>query len=297
MIDLALAPPLSPGAALAPTALAPTAVGLGLRAEHHSDFAAFLAQPTALPVDFLEIHAENYLHPGSPAQGLVLALAERLPISLHSVGLSLGSAEGVDEIHLARIAELAEACSPVLISDHLAWCRVGGRYLNDLLPLPYTSDALDVLVENIDRVQTRLGRKLLLENPSTYVGFTASDWPEGAFIAEVLRRTGCGLLLDVNNIYVSAQNQGVPPEDWLAAYPLATAEEIHLAGHTHRDGPEGVILIDTHAAPVAPAVWQLYESVLSQIGPRPTLIEWDADLPPLAELFAEAEAARQRMPR
>ncbi|KJV10516.1 hypothetical protein VZ95_04330 [Elstera litoralis] len=291
MIDLALAPPLALG-----PAVAATAVGIGLRADHHSDFAALVAQPTALPVDFLEIHAENYLHPGSPTQRLLLALAERVPISLHCVGLSLGSAESVDEIHLSRIADLTEACSPALISDHLAWCRVGGRYLNDLLPLPYTSEALEVLARNIDRVQTRLGRKILLENPSTYVGFTENDWPEGAFIAELLRRTGCGLLLDVNNLYVSAQNQGLLPEDWLATYPLAVAEEIHLAGHTHRDGPEGGILIDTHAAPVAPAVWQLYETILGQIGPRPTLIEWDADLPDLAILLAEAEAARQRMP-
>ena len=292
MRDLVLAPPPSTRAALAPHT-----VGVGMRAEHHRDFAALLAQPGAsLPVDFLEIHAENYLHPGSPAQRLLLALAERMPISLHSVGLSLGSVEGVDETHLNRIASLVETCSPALISDHLAWCRVGGRYLNDLLPLPYTSEALDVLARNIERVQTRLGRKILLENPSTYVGFTDSDWPEGEFIAELLRRTGCGLLLDVNNIYVSARNQGVRPEDWLAAYPLAAAEEIHLAGHTRRDGPEGVILIDTHAAPVSPAVWRLYGSVLSQIGPRPTLIEWDADLPPLAKLFAEAGAARQRMP-
>lgn len=291
MKDLALALPPSTRATLAPHT-----VGVGLRAEHHRDFAALLAQPGAtVPVDFLEFHAENYLHPGSPAQSLLRALAERVAVSLHSVGLSLGSADGVDETHLDRIACLVEACSPALISDHLAWCRIGGRYLNDLLPLPYTSEALNVLARNIDRVQTRLGRKILLENPSTYVGFTDSDWPEGAFIAELLRRTGCGLLLDVNNIYVTAQNQGASPEDWLASYPLAAAEEIHLAGHTRRDGPEEVILIDTHAAPVAPAVWQLYESVLSQIGPRPTLIEWDADLPPLAELFAEAEAARRRM--
>jgi uncharacterized protein (UPF0276 family) len=292
MKDLVLAPPPSTRAALAQRA-----IGVGLRAEHHRDFAAFLAEPgVAFPADFLEVHAENYLHAGSPAHGLLIALAERVPISLHSVGLSLGSADGVDETHLNRVACLAEACSPALISDHLAWCRVGGRYLNDLLPLSYTSEALDVLAHNIDRVQTRLGRNILLENPSVYVGFSDSDWPEGEFIAELLRRTGCGLLLDVNNIYVSARNQGARPEDWLASYPLAAADEIHLAGHTSRDGPDGVILIDTHAAPVAPAVWQLYESVLSQIGPRPTLIEWDADLPPLAELFAEAGAARQRMP-
>jgi uncharacterized protein len=269
------------------------AVGIGLRADHHGDVWALLAEPTAaLPVDFLEIHAENYLHAGSPAHRLLMDIAERLPISVHSVGLSLGSADGVDELHLSRLAALVEDCAPVLVSDHLAWCRVGGRYLNDLLPLPYTLEALETLAANIDRVQSRLGRQILLENPSTYVAFTESDWDEGAFIAELLKRTGCGLLLDVNNLYVSAHNQRVSAMTWLESYPLSAAAEIHLAGHTPREG----LLIDTHAAPVCAEVWQHYEAVLAKIGPRPTLIEWDADMPPLATLLAEAEAARERMP-
>ncbi len=295
MTDTTLAPP-RPESYVA--GLAAHAVGIGLRADHHGDIAALLAEPGAAPpvgfleiVDFLEIHAENYLHAGSPAYRLLVDVAERMPISLHCVGLSLGSAEGVDEQHLSRLAALAKDCAPVLISDHLAWCRVGGRYLNDLLPLPYTSEALETVAANIDRVQSRLGRRILLENPSTYGTFAESAWDEGAFMAELLKRTGCGLLLDVNNIYVSAHNQNVNPEAWLARYPLAAAEEIHLAGHTQQEG----LLIDTHAAPVCAAVWRLYEAVLAKIGPRPTLIEWDADVPPLATLLAEAQAARTRM--
>ncbi|MFY8105474.1 MAG: DUF692 domain-containing protein [Elstera sp.] len=290
MTELTLAPPF---AEYSVSGLPARAVGIGLRAEHHSAIGALLAEPGwALPVDFLEIHAENYLHPGSPAHRLLIDIAERAPMSVHSVGLSLGSSDGVDNIHLDRVSALVAACAPVLISDHLAWCRVDGRYLNDLLPLPYTSEALQILSVNIDRVQSRLGRKILLENPSTYLAFPESDWTEGAFITEVLKRTGCGLLLDINNIYVSAHNQGKSPTAWLESYPLAEAEEIHLAGHSDRDG----VLIDTHAAPVCAEVWRLYEAVLEKIGPRPTLIEWDADLPPLATLTAEAGAARARMP-
>lgn len=286
MDTLTLAPPPAPASSLSATAL-----GIGLRAVHHRDFADRLAAETPLPVDFLEIHAENYLHSGSPAHRLLLQLAERVPISVHSIGLSLGSAEGVDNLHLDRLAALVTDCSPALVSDHLAWSRVGGRYLNDLLPLPYTSEALGILCANIDRVQSRLKRPLLLENPSTYLALPG-DWPEGAFIAEILRRTGCGLLLDVNNIYVSACNQGRNPIDWLADYPLAATGEIHVAGHDLRDTPTGAVRIDTHAAPVCAEVWDLYRAVTAEIGPRPTLLEWDDAIPPLDTLLAEAAKAQ-----
>lgn len=286
MDSLTLSPSSAPVRALADTAL-----GVGLRAEHHRAIADRLAADAPPPVDFLEVHAENYLFPGSPAQVLLLQLAERLPISLHSIGLSLGSADGVDDIHLDRLAALAEACTPALISDHLAWCRVGGRYLNDLLPLPYTSEALGHVCANIDRVQTRLGRRLLLENPSTYLALPG-DWSEGAFLTEILRRTGCGLLLDVNNIYVSAENQRIDPQALLAEYPLEAVGELHLAGHDLRQTPDGPLRIDTHAAPVCDAVWVLYRQLLGRLGPRPTLLEWDADLPSFDDLLAEAGKAR-----
>lgn len=277
-------PPLASG-------LTATALGIGLRAAHHRDFADWLAAPSPLPIDFLEVHAENYLHPGSPAQNLLLRLAERVPISVHSIGLSLGSADGVDYLHLERLAALVGDCSPVLVSDHLAWSRVGGRYVNDLLPIPYTSEALGIVCANIDRVQTRLKRPLLLENPSTYLALPG-DWAEGAFVAEILRRTGCGLLLDVNNIYVSARNQGYNPTDWLADYPVAATGEIHVAGHDLRETTRGPVWIDTHAAPVCAEVWALYRTVITQIGPRPTLLEWDDAIPSLEDLIAEAGKAR-----
>lgn len=286
MDTLAFTPPPAPVAGLTATAL-----GIGLRAAHHADVSARLATEAPLPVDFLEVHAENYLHPGSPPQTLLLELAERVPISVHSIGLSLGSADGVDCIHLDRLAALVAECGPAFVSDHLAWSRVGGRYLNDLLPLPYTSEALDVVCANIDRVQTRLKRPLLLENPSTYLA-VPGDWPEGAFMAEILRRTGCGLLLDVNNIYVSACNQGRTPLDWLTDYPLAATVEIHVAGHDLRETARGPVRIDTHAAPVCSDVWALYHAIITEIGPRPTLLEWDETIPSLDELFAEAEKAR-----
>lgn len=266
-------------------------IGIGLRAEHHEDFATLLRTSAPIPADFLEIHAENYLHPGSPPHTLLLRLAERVPISIHSIGLSLGSADGVDILHLERLANLTEACAPILVSDHLAWSRSGGRYLNDLLPLPYTHEALAAVCANIDRVQSRLRRPILLENPSTYLALPG-DWPEGAFIAEVLRRTGCGLLLDVNNIHVSACNQGCTPLDWLAEYPLSAVGEIHVAGHVTRQTADGPVCIDSHSVPVSTDVWRLYRTVLARTGPRPTLLEWDADIPSLAELLAEAAKAR-----
>lgn len=286
MDTLAITPLPAPAVALTTAAL-----GVGLRAAHHRDIAAWLDAARPLPVDFLEVHAENYLHAGSPPHRLLLRVADAVPISIHSIGLSLGSAEGVDNTHLDRLAALVTDCSPALVSDHLAWSRVGGRYLNDLLPLPYTSEVLAIVCANIDRVQTRLKRPLLLENPSTYLALPG-EWSEGAFLAEILRRTGCGLLLDVNNIYVSACNQGVDPLDWLADYPLHATGEIHVAGHDLRETPVGPVRIDTHAAPVCAEVWALYHSLIARIGPRPTLLEWDDALPSLDGLFAEAAKAR-----
>ena len=213
------------------------------------------------------------------------------PISLHGVGLALGSAEGWDEEHLARLAALAEHVLPALVSEHLCWGAVSGRALNDLLPLPFTREALELLASRIERVQERLGRSILVENISACLEFAASEMGEGEFIAELVRRTGCGVLLDVNNLYVNQVNHGADAIGAMRAIPLSSVEEIHLAGFLRADE----CLIDTHGERVAEPVWRLYEAALGRFGPVPTLIEWDTDIPPLPVLLVEAAKARQLM--
>jgi uncharacterized protein (UPF0276 family) len=271
----------------------PAAAGLGLRLPHH---AAVLGLARAAA--WFEVHPENYMADAAALEELQ-AVRERHPLALHAVGLSPGSAGGVDPAHLMRLRSLERLLRPGLVSDHLAWCASDGRYFPDLLPLPYTEEALGIVCRNVDGVQQALGRQLLIENPSTYLRYADSPIPEPEFLAELARRTGCGVLLDVNNVYVSARNLDVDPAAALAAYldtlPVGVVGEIHLAGHAEvrRDGAS--LLIDDHGSPVCAAVWQLYERALARLGALPTLIEWDTALPEFALLGAEAARAQSRL--
>lgn len=259
-------------------------VGVGLKPEH---FDAIHAQPTAL--GFFEIHAENYLVAGGPLHHHLGRIRERFPVSIHGVGLSIGGADPLDTAHLDAVAALVRRYDPALFSEHLAWSSHGGVYFNDLLPAPYNAATLQRVCAHIHQVQERVGRSLLLENPSTYVEFSSSTWSEGDFLHEVLRRTGCGLLLDVNNVYVSSINHGRDPWQSLTALPCAATHEIHLAGFAQdQDAAGDVLLIDTHGEPVAQAVWDLYRQALELCGPRPTLIERDHDVPSFPVLEQEA---------
>jgi hypothetical protein len=242
-------------------------------------------------VAWFEIHPENYMSAGL-ARDCLEDIRARYPISFHAVGLSLGSSDPLDTEHLARLARLADEIGPGLISDHLAWSTVGGTYLADLLPLPYTEEALDLIACNIDRVQDVLRRRLLIENPSRYLSFTHSTLSEAEFLAELARRTGCGLLCDVNNIYVSACNLGLDPVSCLDGLPADAIGEIHLAGHAVHTAASGLLRIDDHGAAVAPQVWQLYARALERFGPVPTLIEWDTNIPAFATLAGEATKAQ-----
>jgi uncharacterized protein (UPF0276 family) len=229
---------------------------------------------------------------GGTSLGYLEALRRDYPISLHGVGLSLGSADGLDAAHLERVRRLADRIAPGLVSDHLSWSVAEGTYLGDLLPLPLTEEALDVVCRNVDRFQDHLGRRVLVENPSSYLRYRHSTIPEWEFLAAVAERSGCGILCDVNNIYVSASNHGWNSSAYLAALPTAAVAEIHLAGHTVRFLRQGTeIRIDDHGSAVDPAVWALYEEAVKRFGPVPTLIEWDNRIPPLGILVAEADKA------
>ena len=264
---------------------APTGAGIGLRAPHVDEILA--SRPA---IGWLEVHAENYMG-GGPAGRALERLRRDYPVSVHGVGLSLGSADGLDLTHLERLAALVERFAPALVSEHLSWSVTGGAYLNDLLPLPSTEESLAVVAAHVSRVQDRLGRRLLIENPSSYLRFACSTIPEVEFLNALAHRTGCGLLCDVNNVYVSCQNLGDDAEAYLDAVDPAAVGEIHLAGHAVNDADGHAILIDDHGAPVAGAVWRLYERALARFGAVPTLIEWDTDLPPLPRLLDEAALA------
>jgi len=264
----------------------PAKAGIGLRFRHHQ--AVLDTRPN---VAWMEVHTENYMGGGSPIHCLE-AIRRDIPISLHGVGLSLGSAEGLDPVHLDRIRQVAERIEPDLMSEHIAWSVSGGTYLADLLPLPMTEEALAVVCRHVDQVQSTLGRRILVENPSTYMQFRHSTIPEWEFMAAVAARTSCGILCDVNNIYVSAKNHGWNPLVYLAALPPDAIGEIHLAGHSVRrlvDG--GTLRIDDHSSRVIGEVWSLYEEALRQFGPVPTLIEWDQNVPALDVLVDEAHHA------
>jgi uncharacterized protein (UPF0276 family) len=268
--------------------LIPAKAGIGLRFQHHQ--AALEARPD---VAWMEVHTENYMGGGMPLRCLD-AIRRDKPISLHGVGLSLGSADGLDPVHLERIRQVAERIEPGLMSEHLAWNVVGETYLADLLPLPMTEEALEIVCRHVDQTQNYLKRRLFVENPSTYLQFRHSTIPEWEFIAAVAERTGCGILCDVNNIYVSAFNHGWDATTYLTALPPAAIGEIHLAGHSVRPMPDGRTLrIDDHGSSVIDEVWALYEEALRRFGPVPTLIEWDNDVPPLEVLLEEAAHAQR----
>jgi uncharacterized protein len=259
--------------------------GIGLRLPHVAEIAA--ARPH---LGFLEVHAENYMAE-TAALDRLLELRRDYPVSVHGVALSLGSAEELDRIHLGRLRALIERVDPVLVSEHLAWSAIGGTYLNDLLPLPYTEESLDVFYRHVGEAQEGLGRRLLIENPSSYLRFRHSTIPEAEFLTETARRTGCGILCDVNNIFVSATNFRFDKIAYLDALPAAAIAEIHLAGH-HAAQDLGV-LIDDHGSRVAQPVWDLYAQVLRRFGAVPTLIEWDTNLPELEVLLDEARQAQE----
>ena len=264
----------------------PAAPGLGFKAEH---FAAIRETKPAL--GFFEVHAENYMGEGGRPHAQLAALRADYAISLHGVGLSIGGPDALDREHLARLRRLCDRYAPGSFSEHLAWSSHEGAYLNDLLPLPYTAETFGIVCDHIDEVQEALGRRMLLENPSTYVLFAQSTLAETEFLAEVVRRTGCGLLLDVNNVFVSATNHRTDPLAYLDAFPLDAVGEIHLGGFFEEALPSGPFLVDSHGAPVADPVWELFQAVLERTGPQPTLIEWDNDVPPFATLLREAERA------
>lgn len=259
--------------------------GLGLRKEHHADFLA-----TPQPVDFVEIISENFMACGGRPLATLDLVRERYPVILHGVSLSLGSAEEPDRSYLQELKALADRIDPMWVSDHLCWAGIGGHNSHDLLPLPYTEEALDRCCVNLALAQDFLGQPLLIENPSSYVGFAESTMSEWAFLAELTRRTGCYLLLDVNNVFVSGTNHQFDPREFLAGIPADRVRQIHLAGHSH--GPDGM-LIDTHDTLVRDEVWSLYADAVERFGPCATMIERDDAIPPLGELLAELDLARK----
>ncbi|SHG03627.1 DUF692 domain-containing protein [Bradyrhizobium erythrophlei] len=266
----------------------PARTGVGFKPAHFYDI---LAAPQ--PLGFFEVHAENYMGAGGPPHAQLGALRERYALSVHGVGLSIGSTRPLDRDHLARLKTLCDRYAPESFSEHLAWSSHDGIYLNDLLPLPYTRRTLARVAEHVDEVQSALGRQMLLENPSTYVRFSESNIPEVDFIAELSKRTGCGLLLDVNNVFVSARNHATEPLAYLDSFPLERVKEIHLGGHDVDVDDAGVpLLIDSHGSPIVEDVWMLYAHVVARAGALPTLIEWDNDVPDWPGLLAEAVRAQ-----
>jgi uncharacterized protein (UPF0276 family) len=262
--------------------------GLGFKLEHLDE--ALTARNPGL---WFEVHAENYMVDGGPRLRALLALAERFAISLHGVGLSLASVEPPAGDHLRRLRTLADLVGPAAISDHLAWQKWEGGHHADFLPFPRTRQALDITADNVARVQDALGRSILVENPSLYVDLPGHDLDEASFLAELAARTGCGLLVDVNNIFVSAANLRFSAEARIDAIPASIIGEVHLAGHRPDPDPESGLLIDSHDAPVSDPVWLLYQRLINRVGPRPTLIERDDDIPPFQELMLERDRAHR----
>ncbi len=263
-------------------------IGVGLRSPHIAEI--ITSQP---PIGWLEIHSENYFNPHSLARQQLRQLQSHYPISCHGIGLSLGSTDPLNLEHLQQLKQLITEAKPFLISDHLSWSSVDGQFFNDLLPLPYTEEALDNFCDKVDQVQHALNRQMLIENPSSYLQFQHSTIPEWEFLMAVQRRTGCGLLLDLNNIYVSSFNHHFDCQTYLAAIDPTVVQEIHLAGFIRKQLPQGEVWIDTHSQPVSAAVWQLYQQWIRCHGSHtPTLIEWDAEIPSLATLLAEANKAQ-----
>lgn len=263
----------------------PNAAGVGFKPQH---FQAI--RETRPDLGFFEVHAENYMGAGGAPHAMLTELRNDHALSIHGVGLSIGGTE-LNETHLHRLRQLCDRYQPDSFSEHLAWSSHGNEYLNDLLPLPYTPQTLDRICNHVDRVQEVLGRRMLLENPATYVTFADSSIAETEFLSMIATRTGCGLLLDVNNVFVSCTNHRTDPLSYLAAFPLDRVEEIHLGGHDEEDLPSGPLLIDAHGREVAEPVWALFRHVLERRGPVPTLVEWDNDVPDWPVLKAEADRA------
>ncbi|MEO9779382.1 MAG: DUF692 domain-containing protein [Sedimentitalea sp.] len=265
----------------------PAGVGVGYKPQH---FTEITNAPGA--VEWLEIHAENYMGDGGRPLAQLRALSEQFPVSVHGVGLSIGGEGALDTDHLARLKQLVGWLNPASFSEHLAWSTHGAEFLNDLLPLPYTNATLTRIADHIDQVQTVLGRRMLLENPSSYLAFDESTWSETDFLAELAQRTGCGLLLDVNNVFVSATNLNTTPQDYIDGFALGEVGEIHVGGHDEDTDDHGApLLIDSHGTPVADPVWALLDHTLAQSGPRPVLVEWDNDVPDWPVLREEATRA------
>lgn len=270
----------------------PDRAGVGLKPEHYREI---LEQNP--DVGYFEVHAENYMGAGGPPHAYLEAIRKRYPLSLHGVGLSIGAAGPLDRAHLSRLKALNERYEPGLFSEHLAWSTHESEFFNDLLPVPYTQETLDVVCRHIDEVQTTLRRQMLLENPSVYVLFEESEIPETEFLALIAVRTGCGLLLDVNNVEVSANNAGYDAAKYIDSFPVEHVGEIHLAGNAVAEGEGERLLIDAHGSPVEDSVWGLYRAALSRTGPVPTLIEWDNDVPSWPRLLGEAQKAEAELSR
>ncbi|WP_299894384.1 DUF692 domain-containing protein [uncultured Ruegeria sp.] len=273
----------------------PAAPGVGYKPQH---FAQVLEH--AQPVAWLEIHAENYMGDGGRPLAQLRHLSEQFPISVHGVGLSIGGEGALDPDHLARLKQLVGWLNPASFSEHLAWSTHDTHFYNDLLPLPYTDATLTRVCDHIDQVQDTVGRQMLLENPSSYLAFEESAWSEPDFLREIARRTGCGLLLDVNNVFVSATNLDFSPQGYIDAYPLEKVGEIHLGGHDEDEDDHGhPLLIDSHGREVVDPVWALLDYVLERTGPKPVLVEWDTDVPDwpvLREQAVRAQTALERIP-
>ncbi|QBF32793.1 DUF692 family multinuclear iron-containing protein [Thalassococcus sp. S3] len=279
--------------AMSPHDRLPDRPGVGYKPQHFSALTS-----DAGSVGWLEIHAENYMGDGGRPLAQLRHLAEQFPISVHGVGLSIGGEGALDADHLARLKKLVGWLNPASFSEHLAWSTHDSHFLNDLLPLPYTNATLTRVAEHIDQVQEVVGRRMLLENPSSYLAFDESTWSETDFLAEISRRTGCGLLLDVNNVFVSATNLGYSPQGYIDAYPLEKVGEIHLAGHDEDEDDHGApLLIDSHGREVADPVWALLDHTLDRSGPKPVLVEWDTDVPDWPILEAEAARAARALAR
>jgi len=260
----------------------PAQAGIGLRSQHYREI---MEEPP--PVEWMEVHPENYFGEGGAPLRILERVRSQYPLSFHGVGLSLGATDPIDSTHLRKLKALLDRFQPTFVSEHLSWSSVDGRFFNDLLPLPYTEESLNHVCARIDEVQTELQRSILIENVTRYLTWRDSTIPEGEFMTEVVRRTGCGILLDLNNLYVNAVNFHLDPVKFMAAIPPGAVQEIHLAGFDR----VGRWLVDTHGQAVYPEVWSLYEWVLHHFGPRPTLIEWDTNLPPLAVLLEQASQA------
>ncbi len=269
-----------------PGAPIPARAGIGLRSPHHEHAAA-----GQIDVAWLEVHTENYFHDGGPQLNALERARGHYPLSFHGVGLGLGSVEPIDTEHLVRVKRAVERFDPALVSEHACWGHAGGEHFNDLLPLPYTEEAAELLAARVAQVQDVLGRQILIENLSSYFAYSASRLTEWEFLAAVVERSGCGLLLDVNNLYVNSVNLGLDAERFIDVVPPAAVQEIHLAGHRRNHVGSRDLLIDDHGSSVCAEVWSLYERAIKRLGPVPTLIEWDTDVPAVEVLVAEARKA------